>query len=68
MNRQVDIQTGTIKLQGLFPNPDNILRPGLYAKVRAATDIRHNALLVPQRAVQETQGQYQVAVVDSTIR
>jgi membrane fusion protein (multidrug efflux system) len=62
-NRQVDLQTGTIQVQGVFPNPGNILRPGLYAKVRAATQVRRGALLVPQRAVQETQGQYQVAVV-----
>jgi len=65
VDRQIDIQTGTIEVQGLFPNPEAILRPGQYAKVRAATDTRRNALLVPQRAVQETQGQYQVAVVNS---
>jgi membrane fusion protein (multidrug efflux system) len=62
-NRQVDLQTGTIQVQGVFPNPDNTLRPGLYAKVRAATRVQRGALLVPQRAVEETQGQYQVAVV-----
>jgi RND family efflux transporter MFP subunit len=62
-NRQVNIQTGTIQIQGVFPNPDNILRPGLYAKIRSATDVRKGALLVPQAAVLETQGQYQVAVV-----
>jgi len=62
-NRQVNVQTGTILIQGLFPNPGDILRPGLYAKIRAATDLRRNALLVPQSAVLETQGQYQVAVV-----
>jgi membrane fusion protein (multidrug efflux system) len=62
-NRQVNIQTGTINIQGIFPNPDDILRPGLYAKVRSATDVRKDALLVPQGAVLETQGQYQVAVV-----
>ncbi len=62
-NRQVNIQTGTIKIQGIFPNPDNVLRPGLYAKIRSATDVRKDALLVPQAAVLETQGQYQVAVV-----
>jgi membrane fusion protein, multidrug efflux system len=69
VNRQIDIQTGTIEVQGLFPNPEAILRPGQYAKVRAATETRRNALLVPQRAVQETQGQYQVAVVgeDNTV-
>jgi RND family efflux transporter MFP subunit len=62
-NRQVNIQTGTIKIQGIFPNPDNVLRPGLYAKIRSATDVAKDALLVPQAAVLETQGQYQVAVV-----
>jgi len=62
-NRQVNIQTGTIKIQGIFPNPENILRPGLYAKIRSATDVRKGALLVPQAAVLETQGQYQVGVV-----
>jgi len=64
-NRQVDQQTGTILVQALFPNPDAILRPGLYAKVRAPTVTTRGALLVPQRAVQETQGVYQVAVVGS---
>ena len=62
-NRQVDVQTGTIKIQGIFPNPDSILRPGLYAKIRTAADTNHGALLIPQSAVLETQGQYQVAVV-----
>jgi membrane fusion protein (multidrug efflux system) len=65
VNRQVDIQTGTIQIQVTFPNPNNILRPGQYAKIRVATGVLHNALLVPQNAVLETQGQYQVAVVDS---
>jgi RND family efflux transporter MFP subunit len=65
VNRQVNIQTGTIEVQATFPNPGNTLRPGLYAKIRAATDTVHNALLVPQDAVLETQGQYQVAVVDA---
>jgi RND family efflux transporter MFP subunit len=62
-NRQVNVQTGTIKIQGVFPNPDAFLRPGLYAKVRAPTDTLTGALLVPPAAVLETQGQYQVAVV-----
>ncbi len=62
-NRQVNVQTGTILIQGIFPNPDYILRPGLYAKIRVAADIKQGALLVPQSAVLETQGQYQVAVV-----
>jgi RND family efflux transporter MFP subunit len=63
VNRQVDVQTGTIMMQAIFPNPENILRPGMYAKVRAQTDIQHNALLVPQTAVSSIQGQYEVAVV-----
>jgi RND family efflux transporter MFP subunit len=62
-DRQVDQQTGTILVQALFPNPDAILRPGLYAKVRAPTETVRGALLVPAQAVQETQGAYQVAVV-----
>ena len=63
VNRQVDIQTGTIKVEATFPNPDNILRPGLYAKIRANLGTIHNALLVPQNAILQTQGQSQVAVV-----
>jgi membrane fusion protein (multidrug efflux system) len=51
-------------LLGLFPNPGNILRPGLFARVRAITTLKKGALLVPQRAVTELQGAYQVAVVD----
>src|SRR5438128_1196443 len=62
-NRQVDQQTGTILVQALFPNPDPVLRPGLYAKVRAPTETRRGAVVIPQRAVQEIQGVYQVAVV-----
>jgi len=68
LNRQVSQQTGTIALQGSFPNPGNILRPGQYAKVRAAVSTRKSALLVPQRAISELQGTYQLAVVaDSKI-
>jgi membrane fusion protein (multidrug efflux system) len=52
-----------IRIAGLFPNPDNILRPGGYAKVRAVIQLQHGALLVPQRAVSELQGGYQVAVI-----
>ena len=62
-DREVDQQTGTILVQALFPNPDAILRPGLYAKVRAPAETVRGALLVPAQAVQETQGAYQVAVV-----
>jgi membrane fusion protein (multidrug efflux system) len=65
VNRQIDSRTGTIAMQGLFPNPGNSLRPGQYARVRTAIMTQRNALLVPQRAVNEVQGAYQVAVVGS---
>jgi RND family efflux transporter MFP subunit len=63
-DRQVNVGTGAIRLAGLFPNPNNILRPGGYGKVRAVIRLQQGALLVPQRAVSELQGGYQVAVVD----
>jgi len=63
-DRHVDPNTGTLKVAALFPNPDNFLRPGQFAKVRALTQTQMGALLVPQRAVSELQGKYQVAVVD----
>jgi len=63
-DRQVNLNTGAIQLTGLFPNPGNRLRPGQYAKVRAAVGVRAGALLVPQRSVNDTQGTYSVAVVD----
>ena len=64
-DRQVDVGTGAIQIAGLFPNPENnVLRPGGYAKVRAVISIQKDAMLVPQRAVSEVQGGYQVAVVD----
>ena len=65
VDREVDPKTGAIRLAGLFPNPANELRPGQYGRVRAVTEIRKSALLVPQRAVIELQGSYQVAVVGS---
>src|SRR5271155_4522680 len=64
-DRQVNESTGAIRLAALFPNPDSILRPGGYAKVRTAIRIQQYALVVPQRAVSEVQGGYQVAVVDA---
>ena len=63
-DRQVDPSTGAIQLTGLFPNPGNKLRPGQYAKVHASIGTRTGALVVPQRAVNEMQGNYSVAVVD----
>jgi len=62
-DRQVDQKTGAIRLAGIFPNPGNVLRPGQYGRVRAVTATKTGALLVPQRAVSELQGSYQVAVV-----
>jgi membrane fusion protein (multidrug efflux system) len=64
-DRQVDIQTGSIRLAGLFPNPGNVLRPGQFGRVRFVSYIRKGALLVPQKSVVELQGSYQVAVVGS---
>ena len=64
-DRQVDVKTGAIRLAGLFPNPENTLRPGQYGRVRTISSTLPGAILVPQRAVVELQGSYQIAVVDS---
>ena len=64
-DRQVDVKTGTLRLQAVFPNPGNVLRPGQYGRIRAIIRTAKGALLVPQRAVTEQQGSYQVAVVSS---
>lgn len=65
VGREVESSTGTLKIRGLFANPGNVLRPGQYSRIRAATRIDKDALLVPQRAVQELQGEYELAVVDA---
>jgi len=62
-DRQVDTNTGTIRLVAAFPNPGNILRPGQYGRVRIQTSFKKDALLVPQSAVKEIQGGYQVALL-----
>jgi membrane fusion protein (multidrug efflux system) len=62
-DREVSQGTGTIRVAGLFPNRENLLRPGQYGRVRTTLRTKPNALLVPQRAVTEMQGTYQVAVV-----
>lgn len=69
VDRNVDPQTGTILMEAAFPNPGGIVRPGQYARVRAAVDWKKGAILVPQRAVSEMQGIYNVAVVggDDTV-
>jgi membrane fusion protein (multidrug efflux system) len=64
-DRQVDVKTGAMKLVGLFPNPGNTLRPGQYGRVRAAVEVDHGALLVPQQAVFDLQGTRELAVVGS---
>jgi len=69
VDRNVDPETGTILLEAAFPNPGAIVRPGQFARVRVAVDVKPGALLVPQRAVMEMQGLYNVAVVkgDDTV-
>ena len=67
-DRQVDQKTGAIRLAGIFQNPGNVLRPGQYGRVRAVTSTKNGALLVPQRAVTQLQGGYQVTVVGSDNR
>lgn len=66
VDRQMNQQTGAIRIAAAFPNPSNLLRPGQFGRVSAATDITENALLIPQVAVQELQGIQQVATVDAT--
>jgi len=62
-DRQISATTGTMQIVAVFPNPDAILRPGQYAQVRTMTRLQTNVFLLPQRAVQEVQGAYEVAVV-----
>jgi len=62
-DREINQGTGSIRVAGLFPNRGNLLRPGQYAKIRTSLKTKENALLIPQRAVTELQGSYQVAVV-----
>ena len=70
VDRQINTQTGTIEIAGSFSNPQNLLRPGQFGRIKAETEVRHDALLIPQRAVSELQGSYQVAVVapDNTVQ
>lgn len=63
-NREIDPATGTLTLEAVFPNPDKILRPGQFARIRLIVETIPGSLLVPQRAVTELQGIYQVYVVD----
>ncbi len=65
IDRGVDPSTGTILVECIFPNPDLILRPGLYAKVKVKMEDRTGAILIPQRCVMELQGQYSVYIVNA---
>jgi membrane fusion protein (multidrug efflux system) len=64
-DRQIGATTGALRIEARFPNPDYSLRPGEFARVRVKIDTKHDSLLIPQRAVSELQGNYQVAVVDA---
>jgi membrane fusion protein, multidrug efflux system len=68
IDREVDQQTGTIRIEALFANPNNMLRPGQFVRVRVTVRDTRGALLVPQRAVNELQASYEVAVVDGANR
>src|SRR5262249_40884285 len=61
--REIDPGTGTITVKGVFPNPDYVLRPGQFARIRVEMDVVKGALVVPQRAVQELQGLAQLTIV-----
>ncbi len=65
IDNAIDPQTGTIMIQAMFPNPEGIVRPGQFARVRAALDQARAAIVIPQRAVSELQGTQYVAVVDT---
>src|SRR6202040_912369 len=64
LDRNLDVKTGSIRYEVRFPNPGNILRPGQFGKVRFVADIKKGAMVIPQEAVNELQGSFQVAVVD----
>jgi membrane fusion protein (multidrug efflux system) len=65
-DRQIDPTTGSVTFEAAFANPDRLIRPGQYVKIRVVTDVRKNALVIPQRSVIEMQGIYQVYVLDNT--
>jgi membrane fusion protein (multidrug efflux system) len=68
VNREIESSTGTLQVQALFPNPDGLLRPGLSGKVRVESSTTTSYPVVPERAVTELQGRYQVAVLDDQQR
>lgn len=62
-DNHVDVRTGSVRVAAVFPNPEGSLRPGQFARIRMRADVKQGALVVPQRAVTELQGTYQIAVV-----
>ena len=66
VDRQVNPETGSLLIQAAFPNPDYLLRPGQYAKVKAKMNIEKNAIVIPQRCVMELQGTHSVYVVSDS--
>jgi RND family efflux transporter MFP subunit len=68
VNREINPQTGTLRIEALFPNPGNVLRPGMFAKVRLHLQREAPTVMVPEIAVQQIQGQTRVAVVDAQNR
>ena len=65
VNREIDASTGAILVQASFPNPELILRPGQFARVKIKKKVEQGALLVPQRVVSELQGEYSIFVVNA---
>jgi membrane fusion protein, multidrug efflux system len=65
VDRQINSQTGAIRIAAVFPNPNNVLRPGQFGRVKGETEVRHGALLIPQVAVSDFQGLQQVYVAGS---
>lgn len=65
IDRGVDVNSGAITVEASFPNPQKILRPGLFAKIRTVAETRSNVVLIPRTAIRELQGTFQVFVVDS---
>ncbi len=65
IDRAVDVTTGTLKLRAEFPNPEKVLRPGMFARIRADVGVRQDSILVPERAVAQLQGKYFVWVINA---
>jgi membrane fusion protein (multidrug efflux system) len=65
MDRAVDVKTGTLRVRAAFPNPERLLRPGMFGRIKVALGDRPDSLLVPERAVTELQGNHFVWIVDA---